>query len=92
MTTTLPRPIRFRGREQLTIPKEVREALKLDEESQLNIFVVGRCLAMTPGPLMRGGLARDVEKAMKAQGMRLDDLLKELKNMRQRFVKEKYGS
>ena len=32
MITTVPRPVKLWGRGQLTIPKEVRQALKLGEE------------------------------------------------------------
>ena len=92
MMSTLPKSIKFRGRGQLTIPKELREAMKLDEESQLSIFIVGRCLVLTPKPLMRSALAKDVEKSMKAKGISLEDLLDDLKSQRQRYNKEKYGN
>ena len=91
MITTVPKPVKLWGRGQLTIPKEVRQALKLDDETQLNVFLVGRCMILTPKRLMRTALAKDIEKAMKTRGLGLEELLKELKDQRQRYNKEAYG-
>ena len=91
MIATLPKPVKLWGRGQLTIPKDVREALNLDDTSQLNIFVVGRCLILTPKRLLRGSLAKDIETTMKEKGLSLDDLLDELKEQRRRYNREKYG-
>ena len=91
MISTLPKAVKIWGRGQLTIPKEVREVLKLDEDSQLNVFVVGQCLVLTPKPLMRSSLSKEIGKSMKAKGITLQNLLNDLKVERQRFIKKKYG-
>ena len=91
MITTVPKLVKLWGRGQLTIPKEVREALKLNEDDQLSVFVVGRCMVLTPKRLLGPALAKDVEKAMKAKGLTLDDVLKELKEQRRRYNREAYG-
>ena len=88
MVAIAPKAVKLWGRGQLTIPKEVRKALKLEDESQLNVFVVGRCLVMTPKPLLRSSLARDVAKSMKKQELSLDNLLKSLKEERRRYNRE----
>ncbi len=92
MITTIPKPVKLWGRGQLTIPKEVRQALKLEGDVQLSVFVIGRCLVLTPKPLQRAPLAKDVEKAMKAQGLSLDDVLTGLKAERKRYNQEQYGA
>ena len=91
MITTLPKAVKLWGRGQLTIPKEVREALKLEEEGQLTVFVVGRCLVLTPKRLLRASLVKDVEKVMKKEGLTLEDVLSDLKNERRRYNKETYA-
>ena len=91
MMTTVPRSVKLWGRGQLTIPKEVREALKLNEDDQLSVFVVGRCMVLTPKRLLGPALAKDVQKAMKAKGLTLDDLLKDLREERRRYNREVYG-
>ena len=90
MTTTIPRLIKLWGRGQLTIPKEVRQALHLEDENQMSVFLVGRCLVLTPKRLFRASLAREVQRSMKTQRVGLEDLLKTLKDQRQRYNKESY--
>ena len=91
MMMTIPKPVKLWGRGQLTIPKEVRNALKLDEENQLSVFVIGRCLILTPKRLVRASLARDVEQAMKRKGLSLNDVLAALKTERQRYNRDAHG-
>ncbi|MBI4227079.1 MAG: AbrB/MazE/SpoVT family DNA-binding domain-containing protein [Candidatus Omnitrophica bacterium] len=91
MIATVPKAVKLWGRGQLTIPKDVRTALHLEDEAQLTIFVVGRCLVMTPKRLLRASLARDAGKSLKAQGLSLDDVLDCLKEERSRYNRDTYG-
>ena len=91
MIATIPKLVRMWGRGQLTIPKQVREALELGEESQLTVFAVGRCLVLTPKVLQRASLAKEVERAMKAKGIGLEDLIGALRQQRQRYNRERYA-
>ena len=91
MISTLPKSVKLWGRGHLTIPKEIRQAMKLDDETQLSMFIVGRCMILTPKRLLRSSLARDVEKAMKNRGLSLEDLLADLKAERKRYNKKAYG-
>ena len=91
MITTFPQPVKLWGRGQLTIPKELRKALRLDEHAILNVFAVGRCLILTPKRLLGASLAREVERSMKEQGLNLEDLLKSLKQERRRYNRERYA-
>ena len=92
MITTLPKALKLWGRGQLTIPKALRQVLKLDEDSQLTVFVVGSCLVLTPKRLLRVSLAKDVERTMKTQGMSLDDLLETLKEERRRYHRDSHAA
>jgi len=91
MVTTVPKSVKLWGRGQLTIPKEVREALKLDEEVKLSVFVVGKCLVLTQKSLTRAILAKEVEKSMANKGLSLKNLLDDLKAERQRYPQENYA-
>ena len=91
MTYTVPKAVKLWGRGQLTIPKDARKALKLDQEDSLSVFVVGRCLVLTPKRLLGPALSRDIERSMKQKGISLDDLLRDLKEERERYNQENYG-
>lgn len=91
MTTTVPKSVKLWGRGQLTIPKEVRQALQLDQEDQLSVFVIGRCLVLTPKHLLGPALAKEVTRSMKARGLSLEDVLRDLKAERRRYNQEHYG-
>jgi len=88
--STTSRLVRIRSRGQLTLPQDLREALNLDEESGLNVFRVGKVLLMTPKRLQRVSLASEVEREMKREGLTLEDLLKDLKGQRKRYLAETY--
>ncbi len=91
MVTFAPKSVKLWGSGQLTIPKDMREALRLDKETKLNVFAVGRCLVMTPKPLLRRSLAKKAQRQMRDEKISLDDLLKELKSERRQYVKEVHG-
>ncbi len=87
MVNFAPKSIKLWGSGQLTIPKDMREALHLDKETKLNIFAVGRCLVMTPKPLLRRSLTKKVQKQMRDKKMSLNSLLKDLKYERRQYFK-----
>ncbi len=91
MVTFAPKSVKLWGSGQLTIPKNMREALHLDKETKLNIFAVGKCLVMTPKSLLRRSLAKKVEKEMRGKKISLNALLKDLKTERRQYQKETYG-
>jgi len=92
MVTFAPKSVKLWGSGQLTIPKDIREALHLDKETKLNVFAVGKCLVMTPKPLLRAALAKKVQKEMRAKKLSLEDLLTDLRAERKRYKKENYGN
>ena len=91
MVTFAPKSIKLWGSGQLTIPKNMREALHLEKEAKLNVFAVGKCLVMTPKTLLRRALAKKVQKQMRDKNMSLKDLLADLKNERRQYNKESHG-
>ena len=91
MVTFAPKSVKLWGSGQLTIPKEIREALHLAKETKLNVFAVGRCLVMTPKPLLRRSLAKKVQKEMHNKKISLNELLADLKIERRQYMKKNYG-
>ena len=91
MVTFAPKSVKLWGSGQLTVPKEMREALNLNKETKLNVFAVGKCLVMTPKPLLRRSLAGEVRKEMRDKKLSLNDLLENLKEERRQYRKEIHG-
>ncbi|MGH7166607.1 MAG: AbrB/MazE/SpoVT family DNA-binding domain-containing protein [Nitrospiraceae bacterium] len=79
------------GRGQLTIPASIRKELNLEEETTLTIVKVGDVLLLTPRKLLGDAVAKKAARAMKKAGLRLDDLLADLKKQRERYNAERYG-
>ncbi len=87
---TPPRLVRVRSRGQLTIPQDMREALRLDESTGLSIFRVGKVLILSPKRLQRASLAKEVEREMKRQRLTLKDLISDLRIQRKKYLAEAY--
>ena len=87
---TSPKTIKIWERGQLTIPKEVREDLDLNDFTTVSIFRVGKNIIITPKKLLRANLARKFEKAMKKEKLTLKDLLAGLEKERERYNRENY--
>jgi len=87
---TVLKLVRVRSRGQLTIPKDMREALSLDENTGLNLFRVGKVLIMSPKRLQRASLAKEVEREMKRKGLTLKDLISDLRVQREKYLAEAY--
>jgi len=85
---TAPRSTRVRVRGQITIPRDIREEMNLDELATVNLFRVGKALLLTPKRLQRSSLAKKVEREMKRQGLSLEDLLADLRAQRKRYLEE----
>lgn len=84
--------VKMRGRGQVTIPQSLRKDLHLDDETMLTVVKVGDVLLMTPRPLQVDRVAKVAQQALKKQGLRIDDVLEDLRHQRARYNKERYGS
>lgn len=73
---------RLRGKGQITIPVSVRAALKLSENDALSIARVGNAILLTPQPSVFEAAARKFSAQAKKEGISLEDLLKDLRQVR----------
>jgi len=85
------RTVRIWSRGQLTLPSELRRALRIGPDSTLEAFAVGDSVVLTPKRLAYPDLAREVTEAMAAEGLTLDDLLRDLEEQRERYNREGHG-
>ena len=82
--------VKVRGRGQVTIPLSLRKELHLDEEAILTVVKAGNVLLMTP-PLQVDTFARR-HWELKKRGLRVDDVIDDLKGQRTRYNKDRYGT
>ena len=82
--------VKVGSRGQVTIPAALRRELRLSEETQLTIMKIGDVLVLTPRKLKGDILARKAARVMKQSGLRLEDLLEDLEQQRDRYNREHY--
>lgn len=87
----LAKRVRVWGKGAITIPAKYRKALKLENDSIVTIFPVGKSLVITPERPLVLEAATDIDRAMKEKGLSLDDLLRDLRQQRKRLNQEIYG-
>jgi bifunctional DNA-binding transcriptional regulator/antitoxin component of YhaV-PrlF toxin-antitoxin module len=83
--------VTIRERGQLTIPASLRKELKLEEQATMTIVKVGHVLLLTPRTLVGETVARKAAQLMKRKGLRLADVLTDLKKQRERYNRERDG-
>jgi bifunctional DNA-binding transcriptional regulator/antitoxin component of YhaV-PrlF toxin-antitoxin module len=83
--------IQVRQRGTLTLPAELRERYQIKKGDTFRlvdldgIFVLTRMVPLVPE------LAREIEKARLEAGLSVKEMLKGLREQRERYVAEKYG-
>ncbi len=76
---------------QVTIPVEFRKRHRLEDNTPLSVVMVGEALVLVPYKTEGAKLAKKFEKEMKKQNLSFEDLLSDLKDIRKKTNKEKYG-
>lgn len=71
--------VRVWGKGQLTIPVEIREKLKIKENSYLEVFQIGKAFIATPESLIIKELADSFQKEMLKDNLDLKKLLQDLR-------------
>ena len=74
---------KMREKGQITIPANIRESLHLSRDSVLSVSRVGDGILLTPKPSVFESVSDKFSKAAKPKGMTLEDLLRDLKEIRQ---------
>lgn len=83
--------IRFRTRNQLTIPQAMTDALELEAGDLLTAMRIGDAIVLAPRDLKTPKLAEDFSSIMDEEGVSLADLLDGLTEERSKLYDELYG-
>jgi AbrB family looped-hinge helix DNA binding protein len=82
--------IRLRQRGQITVPREVRDRLSIDEGDTLTLVQVGSTLLLTPKRPVVPLLADRIVELMEEKGVTLADLLIGLEEERAAIYEERW--
>jgi len=82
------REIKARG--QLTIPKKIREASRLEAGRLVSIIPVGDSIIITPNRLELDEARREIKRILRDSGLSADEVLEGLKEERDALYKESY--
>ncbi len=82
------REIKARG--QLTIPKKIREASRLEAGRLVSIIPVGDSIIITPNRLELDEARSEIKRILRDSGLSADEVLEGLKEERDALYKESY--
>ncbi|MBC8509555.1 MAG: AbrB/MazE/SpoVT family DNA-binding domain-containing protein [Chloroflexi bacterium] len=84
--------LQVRKRGVLTLPSELRERYAIHEGDTFRLVDMDGIFVLTPMVPMVPELAREIERARLEAGVSLEELLRGLREQRQRYHQEKYDS
>jgi len=83
--------VQVRQRGTFTLPAELRERYNIKPGDTFRIIDLDGILVLTSMVPMVPELAREIERARIEAGLSVDEMLKSLREQRERYVKEKYS-
>jgi len=81
----------IRQRGQLTIPKDIREASKLEEGQEVSIIPLGESILVTPKRLELDEARRRIRNIIRTTGLAAADVLAGLEEERAGLFEDLYG-
>ena len=83
--------IQVRQRGTLTLPVELRERYSIKPGDTFRLVDLDGIFVLTPMTAMVPELAREIERARIEAGLSMEEMLKGLREQRERYTAEKYG-
>ncbi len=83
--------VQVRERGVFTLPAEIREKYGIQPGDTFRLVDLDGIFVLTPMVPMVPELAREIEKARLEAGLSTDDLLRGLREQRERYHREQYG-
>ena len=84
--------VQIRKRGVLTLPSELREKYTIQEGDTYRLVDMDGIFVLTPMVPLVPELAREIERIRQESGLNLEELLVGLREERERYYQEKYGS
>lgn len=84
--------IQVRNRGVITLPANLREKYRIENGDIFRLVDLDGVFVLTPMVPMVPELAREIERMRVEAGLSIEDLLLSLREQRERYHQEKYGS
>jgi bifunctional DNA-binding transcriptional regulator/antitoxin component of YhaV-PrlF toxin-antitoxin module len=84
--------IQVRNRGVITLPADLREKYGIENGDVFRLVDLDGVFVLTPLVPMVPELAREIEKTRLEAGLSIETLLEGLREQRQRYTQEKYGT
>ena len=84
--------VQVRNRGVITLPADLREKYGIENGDIFRLVDLNGVFVLTPMVPMVPELAREIEQARVEAGLEIEDLIQGLREQRQRYFIEKYGS
>ena len=81
----------IKARGQLTVPKKIRDMLKLEEGQAVTFLAIGDSVIISPKRIDLDEARRQIRRIVKESGLTEAVLLADLKKEREALYREKYG-
>ena len=86
-----PIPVRVQEKGQVTLPREVRQRLNLKKGDLVTFVETPEGIVIKPAAVVANEALDEIGAALKAKGIKLEDLLEHGREIRTELAKEKYG-
>lgn len=84
--------VQVRKRGVLTLPAQLREKYGIQEGDTFRLIDMDGILVLTPMVPMVPELAREIERMRLEAGLSVEELMRNLREQRERYYQEKYAS
>ena len=81
----------IKARGQITVPKKIRDMLKLEEGQAVTFLAIGESVIISPKRLDLDEARRQIRRIVKESGLTEAAILSDLKREREALYREKYG-
>ena len=86
-----PVPVRVQEKGQVTLPREVRRRLNLKKGDLVTFVETSEGIVIKPAAVVANEALDEIGAALKAKGIKLEDLLERGREIRTDLAKTKYG-
>ena len=86
-----PLPVRVQEKGQVTLPRAVREKLKLKKGDLITFVETSEGIVIKPAALVANDALDEIGAALRAKGVKLEDLLERGREIRSELARQKYG-